>query len=202
MSRIRCSVICVALALALPATAYADSGAENFVKKNQSALASLVAKGKSKNNDAKIQKIFDGMIDYEILAKDSLKSYWGERSEAERKAFQCVLKQLVQNAYRKNLNKTANYQVTYRGKSKAKKGFLVKTVAKSKTNPREEPLTIDYVVAKSGGEYLIVDIVTEGSSLVRNYQSQFRRIIKKKGFEELLNRMKKKAKKNGTPVSC
>lgn len=32
-------------------------------------------------------------------------------------------------------------------------------------------------------------------SLVNNYRSQFRRIIKKKGFDELMSRMKKKLDK-------
>ena len=38
----------------------------------------------------------------------------------------------------------------------------------------------------------IRDIVTEGSSLVANYQQQFNRIIKKDGFAELMRRMKKR----------
>ena len=41
------------------------------------------------------------------------------------------------------------------------------------------------------------DIVTEGSSLVTNYRSQFRKIIKKHGFPELLKRMKNKADQGG-----
>jgi phospholipid transport system substrate-binding protein len=37
--------------------------------------------------------------------------------------------------------------------------------------------------------------VTEGSSLVTNYRNQFRRIIKKNGFPELIKRMKAKLDK-------
>ena len=41
----------------------------------------------------------------------------------------------------------------------------------------------------------MIDIVTEGSSLVNNYKSQFHRAIQKDGFEALLKRMKDKLAK-------
>jgi phospholipid transport system substrate-binding protein len=47
------------------------------------------------------------------------------------------------------------------------------------------------------GKWQIYDIVTEGSSLIRNYRNQFRRVIEKKGFDELLRRMKAKRDKGG-----
>src|SRR5690606_26943704 len=99
--------------------------------------------------------------------------------------------------YRKNLKKTLDYDVNFKGAGKAKKGTLVKTVAKNKKNDREEPVSIDYVLHQVDGKWRIYDIVTEGSSLVNNYRSQFRRVIKQKGFDELLARMKKKLDKEG-----
>jgi phospholipid transport system substrate-binding protein len=52
---------------------------------------------------------------------------------------------------------------------------------------------VDYLMHQVDGKWRIVDIVTEGTSLVGNYRSQFRRVIKKHGFPELLKRMKNKA---------
>lgn len=199
-SYLAAALFAVSLAFAGPASADAD--AESFVKDRQSQLTTLIKAGKSKGNDEKIAKIFDGMIDYQSLARESLRSDWDRRSDAERVAFQCVLKQLVQNAYRGNLDKTLDYAVTYRGQAKGKRGLVVRTIAKSTTDAREEPVTIDYIMAKQGNAYQIVDIVTEGSSLVSNYRNQFRRIIKKDGFPELMRRMKKKLAESGTPVTC
>ena len=42
---------------------------------------------------------------------------------------------------------------------------------------------------------LVLDVVTEGSSLLNNYRSQFRKIIKKQGFAELMRRMRTKLEK-------
>lgn len=183
------------VALLLPASALAAPSPQTFVKQKHVELTTLLKKPKSSATEKKIQSIFDQLLDYHSLAKQSLGEYWDKRSAAEQKDFENVLERLVRNAYRKNLRKTLDYKISYKGESKAKEGYLVKTVAKSRKNAREEPVSIDYVLHKVGGKWRVYDIVTEGSSLVHNYRSQFRRIIKKKGFDELISRMKKKLDK-------
>jgi phospholipid transport system substrate-binding protein len=179
----------------LPRQAFADETAEAFLKARQTELTGLLKQGKSPAVDQKLEKVFDGMLDYETLAKESLDEHWSSLSEAEKSEFQGVLKQLVRNAYRRNLRRTLDYDVSFKGESKAKNGILVQTVAKSRSNAREEPISIDYVLHRVGGNWRVFDIVTEGSSLVNNYRSQFNRVIKKKGFAELMRRMKGKLDK-------
>ena len=178
----------LAIFLAAPMVGASPRG---FVEGKQGELTKLLKK-KGAVSEKKVERVFDGMLDYDSLAKESLGKYWAERSEAERKEFKKVLKNLVRNAYRKNLKKTLNYKISYTGQSQAKSGVLVQTVAKSRTNKREEAVSIDYALHKVDGKWRIYDIVTEGSSLVRNYRSQFSRVIRKKGFDELMRRMKRK----------
>lgn len=181
--------------LVFAATASAEKTAEGFVKDRQTVLMDLVRSKGTAGADKQISTVFDGMLDYDSLARESLSRYWDERTEEEQKSFQDVLKQLVQRAYRKNLDKTAGYEVSYEGESRADAATVVKTVARSKTDSREEPIAIEYVVRRVNGEWRVQDIVTEGSSLVVNYRRQFSRIIKKKGFDELMRRMKNKLEK-------
>jgi phospholipid transport system substrate-binding protein len=197
MSRIRfLSVLLLALvALFVPGIAAADPSAESFVKGKQTELSALLKQPKSAAADQKVEKVFDSMLDYETLAKQSLDEHWSTLNDAERAEFRTVLKQLVRNAYRRNLRKTLEYDVNFRGEDKGKQGIVVRTVAKSRGSAREEPVSIDYVVHKVDGEWRVFDIVTEGSSLVSNYRSQFNRVIKKKGFAELMRRMKTKLDK-------
>jgi len=190
-------LVVVAVVLGLPGMALADSAAETALKAKQSELGSLLKKGKSAANEKKIEAIFDELLDYDALAKDSLGSHWDSVSDGDRKEFQDVLKRLVRNAYRKNLKKTLSYEVSYKGSDEGKKGVVVHTVAKSKSDSREEPVSIDYTMHKVDGKWRVRDLTTEGSSLVRNYKSQFGRVIKKKGFPELMRRMKKKLEKEG-----
>lgn len=183
----------LALVLTLSVSAAAgDDTAQSFMKDRQSELAALVKKGSAPENAKKVEGVFDAILDYDALAQGALKDHWATRSDSERREFQDTLKRLVQRAYRKNLDRTLDYDVRFDGQTKESEAFIVRTVAQSRSNAREEPVSIDYVVHRIGNAWRISDIVTEGSSLVRNYQQQFNRIIKKDGFGELMRRMKTK----------
>jgi phospholipid transport system substrate-binding protein len=180
------------VALLLPAPAFAGQSAEQFIRAKQAALSAALKGAAGDAKQKKIAGLFDSMLDYQRLAEGSLGKHWAERSAAERDRFTGVLTQLVQRAYRKNLDKTANYKIDYKGEVEGEDGLVVRTVATSQTNAREAPVSIDYVLAKKGADWRVHDIVTEGSSLVSNYRRQFSRIIKKDGFEALIEKMEKK----------
>ena len=190
----------------------ADPASEAFVRRNQEELVSALREG----DRTKIDEVFDAMIDYPTIGRDSLGEYWGELSVVQQEYFVCILKTLVSDAYRRDLRKTLDYQVEFQGSDEVERGSLVKTVAKSKTDKREDPISINYVVHRVGKDktLMVRDIVTEGSSLVNSYRSQFRRIIekkgKKKGVDELFQLMEKKLEKRrakekgseGTSKTC
>jgi len=183
-----------ALSLSLPAF---GAEAENFVKGKQIELSDLVSKAKSAEDEKRLDSAFDAVFDYENLAKSTLKDSWDQRTPAERAEFTALLKDLVRKAYRRNIRKTLGYEIDYKGEEDGDAGKVVRTVAHNKKNNREEPVSIDYVVHQVDGKWLINDIVTEGASLAHTYRNQFRKIIDKKGFDELLKRMKAKRDKGG-----
>jgi len=186
------ATLALALSLSLPAF---GAEAENFVKGKHVELTELVSKAKSADDQKKLDAAFDAVFDYDGLAKATLKDSWEQRTPSERAEFTTLLKDLVRNAYRRNIKNTLGYNVDYKGEEDADAGKLVRTIAHNKKNVREEPVSIDYVVHQVDGKWLIADIVTEGSSLSRNYRNQFRKVIEKKGFDELLKRMKAKRDK-------
>ncbi len=96
MSRRRWFQLLVVLSLLLgfSSPALADDGAEAALKAKQNELAAQLKKGKAADGK-KMDQIFDELLDYDTLAKDSLGSHWDERSDAEKKEFQDVLKRLV-----------------------------------------------------------------------------------------------------------
>lgn len=187
------SVAAALAALSLPAAASANPAAEARLKDKQSQLIEEV--GKASPDRARVDALFDELIDYDAFARDSLGKSWDDLGEAQRQEFTDLLKRLVRAAYRKNLEKTKGYDVEFKGFKKKKKGVVVMTIAKHRKNSREEPVTIDYVMREIGGEWRVVDIVTERSSLTRNYRRQFQRVIRKESFTALLDKMKKKLAK-------
>jgi phospholipid transport system substrate-binding protein len=183
-------VFALLFGLLFPVTASAAE-AQKFLSGKQGELMGLV---KSDSRE-KLDRLFDQILDYDALAQDSLADEWARRTPDERAEFQRLLTGLVREAYRKNLKRTLGYDIEYRGESKVTNGTLVQTVAKNRQKVREEPVSIDYVMHQVGGQWRIRDIVTDGSSLVQNYRNQFRRILKKQGFPDLLKKMKTKLEK-------
>ena len=191
MNRRLFCLVCALVTFGFASPVWAE-GPEAFVKAKQEELVKILRAG-GPDEDKKLEVIFNTMLDYDALAQLSLDKHWSGLSESERAEFTALLKQLVQRAYRKNIKKTLNYEVTYKGEGQANNGQLVRTVARNKEKPREQPVNVDYVLHQVGGQWRIFDVVTEGSSMVTNYKSQFGRIIKKSGFAELLKKMRSKA---------
>ena len=198
MTTIRRSPFFAALALAVSLSLPAfGAEAESFVKGKHSELTELVTKAKSADDEKKLDAAFDGAFDYRALAESTMKGSWEGLTPAQRADFTTVLKDLVRNAYRRNIKKTLGYAVDYKGEEDGDDGKIVRTVAHNTKNAREEPVSIDYVVHQVDGKWLINDIVTEGASMAHTYRSQFKKVISKHGFDELLKRMKAKRDKGG-----
>ena len=184
-----------ALGLCLLVSNAAFAGpATDLVKGTQTALFDALTTTDAAS-DKKVAALFDEMLDYGALAEGSLGTEWAPRSDAEKAQFSGLLKQLVQKAYKKNLRKTLGYGIEYLTEEAAGGAVIVKTRAKSLTKDGEEPIAIDFKMVQRGGTWKVVDIVTEGVSLVTSYRAQFTKVIKKDGFPALITKMKDKIAK-------
>jgi phospholipid transport system substrate-binding protein len=190
--------ITLAALAALEPRALADS-AQDFIQSRQTQVTALLRQSPGAQRDKQVAGVLDGMIDYQELAKSSLAAHWADLSEAQRKDFTEVLKRLVQRNYERSIKGILDYRVEYLGEEPGAEGALVHTRASSTTDQREEPISIDYRVSSpTSGTFKVIDVVTEGSSLVSNYKNQFHRVIQKDGFEALMKRMKDKLAKGQT----
>jgi phospholipid transport system substrate-binding protein len=178
--------------------ALAGDSAQDFIQSRQAQVTALLRQSASTQRDKQVAAVLDGMIDYVELAKGSLATHWGELSDAQQKEFTDILKRLVQRNYERNIKNILEYKVEYLGEEPGGGGVIVHTRASSTTNQREEPISIDYRMQQIGGSWKVVDIVTEGSSMVNNYKNQFHRIIQKDGYNALVKKMKDKLAKGQT----
>jgi len=195
-SRIRrFSLLLGAVVILVTGVVAAAGPAENYVKSRQDELVALLGQSKTTAREQKIGAIMDQVFDYPELAKRSLGDDWPARSDAEKQEFERLLEQLVKQSYRKHLDKTTGWALTFNPSSAVEGSVRVPTIATHKTDKRKEPVSIDYILHEIKGQWRVYDVVIEGSSLVSNYNSQFRKIIRKKGFGELISRMKHRLEK-------
>ncbi len=131
-----------------------------------------------------------GLLDYKAVSKQSLRDHWGSKSASQQQEFVRLLQRLVEQNYRSNLERTSAYKVDYGPAKKEGDSIVVSTSARSKSDRRAPPVQIDYRLKRTSDGWTIIDIVTDGVSMVRNYRSQFGRILKKEGWSGLVKRMK------------
>jgi ABC-type transporter MlaC component len=197
------SSVLASFAVAVPAHA---EDAQGFIQHEHHKLDQLLHQPASPARDTEITAALDGFVDYDELAHrafgepcpaaiPSCEDLWAGYSDAQKTEVRDLLKQLVEKNYRKNLTKTLDYDVSYKGSRGAGGDTRVLTEAKSKTNPREEPFRVDYVVKQTAHGYRVVDIITEGSVLTKDYYEQFLKKQHNEGYDAIVSKLKEKIAK-------
>lgn len=209
------SLAVITFSVALASSAMAIAGApDDYVKSQHSKLETLLRQPDSAGKNAQISAALDGMIDYDALAKGTFgepcqaqvpncTDHWKELSPAQQVEISGLLKSLVQKQYQKNLNRTLNYTITYAGTGNVGSLVSVHTEAKSNLDAREPTVFIDYVLEPAAGSYRVVDVVTERSSLVKNWYGTFDKYLTdpSKGYPHLKQKVLENIAKLSAPRS-
>ncbi len=198
---------CALAALTIGARASADD-AQLFIEHERIQLDHLLHEKASPGRDSQINASLDGFVDYGELTRRAFgqpcpaalpacEDLWSKYSESQRSEVRDLLSQLVRKSYRKNLMKTLDYSVAYRGTRNVEGDTRVLTEAKSKDKPREPAVRVDYVVKQTSKGLRVVDIVTEGSSLTKNYYDQFRKKMDNpgEGYSNIVQKLREKLAK-------
>ena len=183
-------------AVASADTASTSSGsATTYLKTKQETVVKLLKTAKTPERDKKVDAELASLMDYEAMATAALGDNWGKRTDAEKKEFTDLLRQLIEKNYKKRLDDTLNYDIAYKGEEPKGGDTLVKTEAKNSGDKRETPVTIDYVVRKKGAGFIVIDLIPEGSSMVKVYNKEFTKILNKDGWDAVIKKMKDKLAK-------
>ncbi len=214
MTRLQKTLVVAMLVLvgfaASPASALADPGAQAFLDAQHQKITALLRQAASASRDGQVSALLDHMVDYGELARrtfgqpcpdavPSCTNHWSSLTDAQKTEVTNLLHQLVSKNYRKNLIKTLDYDVAYKGTQAQGDATRVQTEATSKLKPRDPPVQVDYVIAGSTGSYRVVDIVTEESSLTKNYYDQFHRMLTTpdQGYSYLVKKLNDKIAQPG-----
>ncbi|MCK9524196.1 MAG: ABC transporter substrate-binding protein [Proteobacteria bacterium] len=149
----------------------------------------------TKQNNAKILQILNQMMNFDALCRASLGNHWDARTEAEQKEFSQTLRALIEKNVVKRLGDTTGKNanaISYTGEKINGDNATVTTIVRDGQGPRAAEFEIVYKLAKKGNAWIVVDMDTDGVSLVSNYRSQFHSIITKEGFDKLMQKMKDK----------
>jgi phospholipid transport system substrate-binding protein len=182
--------------------------AQGFVEQEHRHLEQLLRQPDSGPRDLQVHQALAAFVDYDELTRrafgepcpptePSCENLWAGYAEGQRAELRSLLEQLVRKTYQRNLVKTLDYDVAYRGSREAAGDTRVMTEAKNRLKPREPAVRVDYVLKPAEGGFKVVDIVTEGSSLTKNYYEQFRKKMHKpeEGYPNIVEKLREKIAK-------
>ncbi len=172
------------------AEAQSPAQAQSFLEGRHEQANRILQRPANEQRTIALTDLLESLLDYQWLAEAALGDHWGAHSEEERAEFVSLLRQLVQRSYSANLQRTLNFQVDYTGAARRGSNVLVQTMARSRENRRAPPVSIDYTMRHRDGRWRVVDITTDGQSLVDGYRGQFHRIIERDGWGGLVERMR------------
>jgi phospholipid transport system substrate-binding protein len=147
----------------------------------------LKSEAKAAERRAAIRQQAESEFDFNETAKRALGRHWQELSESQRKEFVSLFAELIERAYINKIEKYSGEPIVYVGESV--EGDLATVRTKFVTKQGTE-IPIDYRLYRKGDRWLVYDVLVEGVSLVANYRTQFDRILRTSGYDELVRRMK------------
>lgn len=170
------------------------------VKKTVDEVVRIVADKEMKKNEVKrrqaLKKTISTIFDYSEMAKRSLGKHWNVRTAAEKKQFTELFATLLENSYAGKIESYNNEKIVYIKELVESENAEIKS--KVVTAARDE-FTLDYRLHKSGGRWMVYDVVIEGVSLVSNYRSQFNKTITSSGYDKLVKKLQSKSEELKAP---
>ncbi len=128
-------------------------------------------------------------FDYGEMSKRTLASHWSRLTDDERTQFVAVFKGFLSDRYAGKIEGYSGEKVQYLGERL--EGQYAEVRTKLVSSKVEYPL--DYRLINKAGRWHAYDIVADGVSLVRNYRSQFDKILKTGSYEELISRLQNRS---------
>jgi len=127
-------------------------------------------------------------FDIPEMARRSLGLNWRPRTRAEQKEFVNLFTHLLEDFLSDKLKSFEDDEFVYTGEVKDGDYAKVETMIVTKEG---KEISIDYRLHLVDENWKVYDMVIENVSLVKNYRSQFNRIITRSSYKDLVRRIRK-----------
>src|SRR5262249_32470061 len=117
---------------------------------------------------------------------------WDELKPDQRDQFVSTFKELLERNYVKQVRTNLDYEVVYKGEKLEGEEATVQSTVKVRTKGKSTDAEIDYRMHKVDDHWMVYDVITDELSLVRNYRSQFTKIMTQDGYDGLLKKIRKR----------
>ena len=178
----------------LAGEAFAESEITRNLKQTIEEVIEIVSDPELKKNPKlkreRLRQTIGVRFNYTQMVRRSLAKNYKDRTDKEREEFTVLFKKLLENSYASKIENYQNEKINYVDEKVKGNYALVKTQIVRK----DGTIDVDYKLINEGGKWTVYDFVIEEVSLIRNYRSQFAKIIKTESYRALVTKLTKKIK--------
>jgi len=137
----------------------------------------------------RIKQLVDRRFDYEEMARRSLGASWKSINAGQRREFVRLFGELLEASYSDKVMNYSGEKVQYAKTIMDGPNYAeVRTVLLRKN----DRIPLNYRLMNKPQGWMVYDVTIEGVSLVNNYRSQFRQVIRESSYAELVRRLRTK----------
>ena len=184
--------VCLALGVEAPTVVVKNTIAEVIQLVTDEKLK---VPGQATHRRQLLEETIGKQFDFEEMAKRSLAAHWKSRNASEHQEFVTLFRKLLSNTYAGKIENYSGETVNYL-KERLKGGYAE---VQTSMNSAKNVISLDYRLILKGGNWRVYDVVVNGVSLVKNYRSQFTRIIHRSSYEDLVTTLREKSSEITAP---
>jgi len=136
-----------------------------------------------------LEEVIAERFDYGEMSRRALAAHWRPLTVAERTEFVELFRGFLSDRYAEKIEGYAGEQVSYL--SERIEGTYAEVRTELHSSKVEIPM--DYRLFLKGSHWHAYDIIVDGVSLVKNYRSQFNKIIRESSYQGLVETLRNRA---------
>ena len=138
----------------------------------------------------RLKPVITQEFDLPFIARYTLGSSWDKLNEQQRTQFTETFQKLSITDYAHYFDSYSGQHFTIEGESPLPRSGI--QVRSKLIDPDGSNVVFDYLLHKTDGQWRIVNVIANGVSDLAVKRAEYRQIMRKEGFNSLLNKLKKK----------
>jgi phospholipid transport system substrate-binding protein len=149
---------------------------------------------------SRIESIAYERFDFPTLSRLVLARNWARFSKPQQEEFMAEFKRYLAVNYGNRIERYDQQKVEIVGERKEPRGDV--TIQSVVRGGEFEGALIDYRLREKNGQWLVIDVIVEGISLVSNFRDQFKEVLARGGPDELLQKLREKNAAGPDPAAA
>ena len=135
-----------------------------------------------------LKQLINSSIDFEAMGRFALGEHWTDISAAEQREYIDVFADVVRS---QSLSNVDIYRSSVRYDDITVNGSTARV--STTTTYGGTPAKVDYTLHRADGDWMMTDIIIDGTSTAQGYATSFQRVFKRNGFDRLMNSLRNRA---------